>query len=73
MEVDLKSPEMQKLKKENYPEYRKIYKNEKMKTYEWYCDVCNNGKNYKIGGKWSHLQTKRHERNYYATQSLIKL
>ena len=44
MEVDLKSPEMQKLKKEKYPEYRKIYKNEKMKTYEWYCDVCNNGK-----------------------------
>ena len=44
-----------------------------MKTYEWYCDVCNNGKNYKIGGKWSHLQTKKHERNYYATQSLIKL
>ena len=30
MEVDLKSPEMQKLKRENYPEYRKIYKNENL-------------------------------------------
>ena len=44
MEVDLKSPEMQKLKKENYPEYRKIYRNHKMKNTEWYCEICKNGK-----------------------------
>ena len=33
MEVDIKSTEMQKLKRENYPEYRKIYRNQKMKKY----------------------------------------
>ena len=46
MEVD-----MQKLKKENYAEFRKIYLNEKMKNTEWYCDVCKNGKNYTLTGK----------------------
>ena len=73
MEVDWKSPEMLKLKKENYPEYRKIYRNYKMKNTPWYCDVCNNGKNYSIRGKWSHIGTKKHERNYYASNPLIKL
>ena len=73
MEVDLKSPEMLKLKKENYPEYRTIYRNYKMKNAPWYCDVCNNGKNYSIRGKWSHIGTKKHERNYYTSNPLIKL
>ena len=36
--------EMQKLKRKNYPEHRKIYRNQKMKNTEWYCDVCKNGK-----------------------------
>ena len=45
---DMKSPEMQKLKRENYPAYRKIYRNQKMKNTEWYCDICKNGKNYTI-------------------------
>ena len=43
--------EMQKLKKENYRECRKIYLNEKMKNTEWYCDVCKNGKKICIKGK----------------------
>ena len=73
MEVDLKSPEMQKLKRENYPEYRKRYLNHKMKNTEWYCEICKNGKNYTLRGKWSHLGTKKHERNHYATNPLIKL
>ena len=62
-----------KTKRENYPEYRKINRNQKMKNTEWYCDICKNGKNYTLRGKWRHLGTKKHERNYYATQSLIKL
>ena len=65
--------EMQKLKRENYGEYRKRYLNEKMKNTEWYCDVCKNGKNYALRGKWSHLKTKKHERNYYEVKPLIKL
>lgn len=65
--------EMQKLKKENYTEYRKKYLNHKMKNTEWYCDVCKNGKDYTIRGKWSHLKTKKHERNYHQLYPLIKL
>ena len=26
---------------------------------EWYCDYCNNGKNYTLGGKWGHIKTKK--------------
>ena len=52
MVVDMQSPEMQKLKRENYPEYRKIYRNHKMNNTEWYCDICKNGKkNYTLRGK----------------------
>ena len=69
---DMKPPEMQKLKRENYPAYRKIYLNQKMKSTEWYCDICKNGKNYSLRGKWSHLGTKKHERNHFAMQPLIK-
>ena len=64
---------MQKLKRENYPEYRKKYLNQKMKSIQWYCDVCKSGKNYSLREKWSHLKTKKHERNYYAMKPLIEL
>ena len=60
----MNTEEMQKLKRENYPEYRRKYCNQKLKSIEWYCDVCKNGKNYSLSGKWSHLGTKKHERNY---------
>jgi len=29
-------------------ENRRRYKNEKMQSYDWYCDICNNGKNYTL-------------------------
>ena len=63
----------EKLKKENYAEYRKRYRNEKLKNTELYCNVCKNGKNYTSRGKWSHLKTKKHERNHYEKYPLIKL
>ena len=73
MVEDMQPPEMQNLKRENYPEYKKIYCNHKMKNTEWHCDICKNGKNYTLRGKWSHLGTNKHERNHYATKPLIKL
>ena len=30
---------------------------------EWYCDVCKNGINYTLAGKWCHLQTIKHQKN----------
>ena len=42
--MDMNTEEMQKLKRENYPEYRKIYRNQKLKSIQCYCDVCKNGK-----------------------------
>ena len=46
----INTEEMQKLKRENYPEYRKKYLNQKMKSIQWYCDVCKNGKKLFIKG-----------------------
>ena len=69
----MKSEEMQKLKKENYREYRRKYLNQKMKSYDWYCDFFKNGKNYTLRNKFTHLKTKKHERNYYETHPLIEL
>ena len=44
-------------------ERRKKYLNEKVKSYEWYCDVCQNRKNYTYRGTSMHLKTKKHNRN----------
>jgi len=52
-------------------ENRRKYMNDKMKSYEWYCDICDNGKNYTLGGKVMHLKTKKHERNFYKNKPLI--
>ena len=40
----MNTEEMQKLKRENYPEYRRKYLNEYLKNTNLYCEVCNNGK-----------------------------
>ena len=69
----MQSPEIQKLRKENYKEYRKKYNHYIAYNTPWYCDVCNNGKNYRLRNKGSHLKTKKHERNYLAANPLIKL
>lgn len=68
MEVD-----MQQLKRENYAEYRRIYRNEKLKNTPWYCDVCKNGKNYTSRDKFVHLKTKKHQKNYYQSIPLVVL
>ena len=59
--------EEKKIKLEN----KRKYKNEKMKSYDWYCDICNNGKNYTLRGKFMHLKTNKHVRNYYKDKPLI--
>ena len=73
MNIDMQSPEIQKLKRENYAEYRRKYNHYIAYNTPWYCDVCNNGKNYRLRNKGSHLKTKKHERNYLAANPLIKL
>ena len=44
MNIDMQSPEIQKLKRENYSEYGKKYNNNRLHSKEWYCDICKNGK-----------------------------
>ena len=73
MNIDMQLPEILKLKRENYAEYRKKCNHNRLHSKEWHCDICNNGKNYTLRGKRSHLGTKKHERNYFATNPLIKL
>ena len=30
---------------------------------EWYCVICNTGRNYTLAGKHCHLNTKKHRKN----------
>jgi len=62
---------MGKIEEEIKKEKRRKYLNEKMNSYEWYCGVCNNGKNYTLRRKSVHLKTKKHERNYNENKLLI--
>ena len=41
----------------------KQQKSKYMLKKEWYCDVCKNGLNYTLAGKWCHLNTKMHKKN----------
>jgi len=38
-------------------------RNKYQKTRAWYCDICNNGKNYLMTNKPQHLRTKKHQMN----------
>ena len=44
-------------------EERKNHKTTYMLNKEWYCDVCKNGINYTLAGKWCHLNKKIHKKN----------
>lgn len=42
----------------------KVFKKQKnayMMRKEWYCDVCNNNKNYTLAGKTQHINTSKHQ------------
>lgn len=30
---------------------------------EWFCQICNNNKNYSLAGKFCHLKTMKHQKN----------
>ena len=48
---------------EDRKEALKKSKTKYMLNKEFYCDVCKNGINYTLAGKWCHLKTKRHKKN----------
>jgi len=48
-------------------------RNKYQKNKEWYCDICHNGKHYTIGGKYSHLKTKKHTKNAQEVNSQASL
>ena len=48
---------------EDKKEALKKQKSKYMLKKEWYCDVCKNGLNYTLAGKWCHLNTKMHKKN----------
>ena len=29
----------------------------------WYCDICNNNKDYKLAGKWTHIKSLKHQKS----------
>ena len=38
---------------------------------KWYCEVCQ--REYSLGCKTNHLNTKKHQRNYYNDKPLIEI
>ena len=38
---------------------------------KWYCEVCQ--REYSLGSKTNHTNTKKHQRNYYANQPLVEI
>ena len=46
-------------------EEKKRNKTNYMLNKPWYCEVCNNGKNYSLAGKTCHLKTKKHMMNNF--------
>ena len=48
---------------EDKKEAVKQQKSKYMLKKEWYCDVCKNGLNYTLAGKWCHLNTNKHKKN----------
>ena len=46
-------------------EEKRKNKNDYMLHKEWYCKICNNGKNYTLAGKHCHLKTKKHFKNAF--------
>ena len=47
-------------------EERRKNKTDYMLHKQWFCEICNNGKNYTLAGKHCHLHTKKHYRNALA-------
>ena len=39
---------------------QRIKKNKLMREKEWFCDICKNGNNYTLSGKWTHLKSQKH-------------
>ena len=46
-------------------EERRQRKTDYMLHKEWYCDICNTGRNYTLAGKHCHLRTKKHYKNAF--------
>ena len=42
-----------------------------MREFMWYCEVCQ--REYSLGSKTNHLNTKKHQRNYYTSQPLVEI
>jgi len=51
------------LTEEDKKEAIKKSKTKYMLNKEWYCDVCQNGINYSLAGKWCHLNEQIHKKN----------
>ena len=42
-----------------------------MRETMWYCEVCQ--REYSLGSKTNHTNTKKHHKNYYASQPLVEI
>ena len=42
-----------------------------MRECKWYCEVCQ--REYSLGCETNHLNTKKHQRNYYNDKPLVEI
>ena len=42
-----------------------------MMNKEWRCNICDNH-NYKLAGKWHHLNTKKHQQNVEKANNILE-
>ena len=54
-------------------EQRKHNKTRYQLTKEWICPICHPSKNYTIAGKFSHLKTKKHQKQKKTYEVVISI
>ena len=50
---------------------KRRYHTRAMRECKWYCEVCQ--REYSLGSTINHLNSKKHQRNYYTSQPLVEI
>ena len=61
IDVCIKTPQKRGPKRIFTDRERQERKNNYGRDTEWYCVICDNGKNYAMRGKHAHLKTEKHK------------
>ena len=51
----------------------KQHKTAYMLNSDWFCHICNTGRNYKLTGKYNHLKSKIHNKNLLISNLKVQI